>query len=151
MDTGLAGNSMAKPSDAAALPKCILMVDDEPLILDLLVSSVNIKNCDIVLAGNGEEAWEKLKTAKFDCIILDIKMPRMTGQELYQGLEKIDPDTADKIIFITGGTNDPNTVRFLTDAPNTVFLKPFDIDALWCEVKRVIERPNWSSPPEVTR
>ena len=108
MDSRLADDSTAKPSKGAELPKCILMVDDEPLILDLLVRSVNVENCQITLAGNGEEAWERLKTGKYDCIILDMKMPRMTGQELYQALRKIDPDTAKNIIFITGVRDDPS-------------------------------------------
>ncbi len=140
MDTMLADDSTSKPSKGARLPKCILMVDDEPLILDLLVRSVNVKNCHIALASDGVEAWERLKTSRYDCIILDMKMPRMTGQELYQALGKIDPDTAKKIIFITGVRDDPQTEKFLADAPNMVFRKPFVFDDLWDEVNRVLEK-----------
>ena len=140
MGTRLTDDPPAKLSNKAAPPKCILIVDDEPLILDLLVLTNNIENCNIVLAKDGAEGWEKLKSAKYDCIILDIKMPRMTGQELHQAVEKIDPDTANKIIFITGDTSDPETLSFVTDVPNTVFLKPFDTDDVWSEVKRVLEK-----------
>ena len=93
----------------------------------------------IVLAADGVEAWEKLKSATYDCVILDMKMPRMTGQELFQALEKIDPDTANKIIFMTGDTSNLETLKFVTDAPNTVFFKPFDTDDMWSEVKRVLK------------
>lgn len=139
MNTVLAGDPTAKLPNGAARPKRILVVDDEPLILDLLVRTKNIENCDIVLARDGEEAWEKLQTAQYDCIILDMKMPRVTGLELYHALGKIDPVTAYKIIFITGETDDPEIVRFVTNDPNTVFFKPFDTDDMWSEVKRVLE------------
>ena len=75
MKTVLSGDPAAKLPNGAGRPKRILVVDDEPLILDLLVRTKNIENCEIVLARDGEEAWEKLQTAQYDCIILDIKMP----------------------------------------------------------------------------
>ena len=106
----------------------------------MLVRSVNVDNCILALAGDGAEALDRLKTSKYDCIILDMKMPRMTGKELYEALAKIDPQSAKKIIFITGGNDDPQTEGFLAEAPNAVFSKPFDLDDLWGEVNRILAK-----------
>ncbi|MCI0780625.1 MAG: response regulator, partial [Chloroflexi bacterium] len=75
---------------------------------------------------------------KYDCILLDLKMPGMSGQELYQLIQGISEPLASKVVFITGDTVSPETSSFLDSAGNPVLTKPFSIRELEEEVLRAV-------------
>ena len=78
----------------------ILIVDDEPYVVDWLSSLLEMKTefeLDICLAYSAEEALNWLKRAKIDIIITDIQMPEMSGIELAQEVRKNWPQC--KVIF----------------------------------------------------
>ena len=55
----------------------LLVVDDEPLIRGLLLRFLENRQFDVDLAEEGEEAWRKMQSVSYDCVILDMKMPGM--------------------------------------------------------------------------
>ena len=54
------------------------------------------------LAGNGEEALLKLSQADYDCVVMDLRMPGLGGEELYRRIFDLYPATAAKVLFMTG-------------------------------------------------
>jgi CheY-like chemotaxis protein len=60
----------------------ILIVDDEPLILEATAAMVEDMGCEVVMAGSGAEALEKIAAERIDVLITDINMPGMSGYEL---------------------------------------------------------------------
>jgi len=62
-------------------PRKILIVDDEPAIIDILSSRLQASGYEICIARDGVESIEKVKSEKPDLIIMDVLMPRMTGFE----------------------------------------------------------------------
>ncbi len=80
------------------------MVDDEPYIRDLLRKYFELEPYTVDLAHDGREAWRKLRDINYDCILLDLKMPGMSGQELYRRIQEIDEPLATRVVFITGDT-----------------------------------------------
>ena len=139
MGTGDSGNNPAGLARSSQKMKRLLLVDDEPAILDLLVKSLALENCNIALARDGQEAWKKLETSTYDCIVMDLKMPRMSGPKLYQCIESLDPNIAKRVIFMTGDTSSPETQEFVKAISNPLFMKPFNIMALRDEVIRVLD------------
>jgi two-component system cell cycle response regulator len=102
-----AGREQAKPAAArppAAPPAAatkVLIVEDNPQHLELLVAYMDGLNCQVLTASDGVDALEKVKAANPDLILLDIMMPRMSGFEVCRKLKSA-PATRDiPIIMVT--------------------------------------------------
>ena len=120
----------------------LLVVDDEPHIRDLLARYSELEQYTVDLASEGEEAWRKLQARHYDCILLDLKMQGMSGQELFQRIGDSDPELAKRVIFITGDTISPITRNFLSLTENAVLNKPLDIELLGSRVRELLHRLN---------
>ena len=70
----------------------ILVVDDDPSLLDLLLETLNTIGYNTIGAENGEEALVKLKDHNFHLVITDIKMPGMDGFTLAEHIHENYPD-----------------------------------------------------------
>ena len=116
----------------------LLVVDNEPHIRDLLRKYLESERYTVDLAEDGREAWRKIQNIKYDCIILDLKMPGMSGPELYQLIQEIGEPLASKVVFITGDTLSPETSSFLDSSGNPVLTKPFSVAELEEEVLRAV-------------
>ena len=91
------------------------------------------------LAEEGREAFNKLTSMTYDCILLDLKMPGMSGKEVFHLIEASDRQAAKKVIFITGDASDPDTRDFIAASNNPVVLKPFQLDDLHRQVLQVVQ------------
>ena len=120
----------------------LLVVDDEPHIRDLLARYSELEQYTVDLASEGEEAWRKLQARYYDCILLDLKMQGMSGQELFQCIGDSDPELAKRVIFITGDTISSITRNFLSLTENAVLNKPLDIELLGSRVRELLHRLN---------
>ena len=67
---------------------------------------------------------------RFDVILCDLMMPVMNGMDLYAEIERLCPDQALKIVFLTGGAFTPALQAFLSRVHNERIEKPFDVSAL---------------------
>ena len=92
------------------------------------------------LAAEGEEAWYRLQARHYDCILLDLKMPGMSGQEVFRRIEESDRELAKRVIFITGDTISTVTQNFLSATENPVLTKPLDIELLMQQVRELLQR-----------
>ncbi len=108
----------------------LLVVDDEPLIRDLLSKYLQMQQFEVDLAEEGGEAWQRIQASSYDCILLDLKMPGISGEQLYQQLVASDKGVADKVIFMTGDTLNSDTRDFIESTGNPVMTKPFDFENL---------------------
>ena len=122
--------------------KHILVVGDKQELRSILVKQFELRRFNVNQAGDGEEAWRKLQTLDYDCILLDLKMPGMGGKELYEKIEAEIPRLLDCIIFITGDTIDLSTKGFLSNVTNPVLSKPFDFRELEQLVLSITNRKN---------
>jgi len=117
------------------LSQRILLVDDEPLILDLLLQFLEGQGYQCELATSGITALEKIREKNYDLIISDYRMPEMDGQKLYQEIARCKPSLVKKIIYTTGVTVGGEAREFF-DQINCLYLsKPFDL----AEIQQVIE------------
>ncbi len=66
----------------------VLIVDDDDLVREVMASALQMDNWVTSEAQNGKEALERIKEESFDVMILDERMPEMTGREVYQHLVK---------------------------------------------------------------
>jgi PAS domain S-box-containing protein len=108
----------------------ILMIDDEPVILNILSRALGSSH-DCIATTQATEALERLRAGEhFDLILCDLMMPAMDGKQLYTELERIDPEQAHRMVFLTGGAFTPNLQQFLAAVANERINKPFDVAQL---------------------
>jgi CheY-like chemotaxis protein/two-component sensor histidine kinase len=108
----------------------LLVVDDEPMILGALRRSLG-GDYNVTCVGDGRRALERLKAGeRFEVILCDLMMPELTGMDLHAELEKIAPDQAARMVFVSGGAFTPRAREFLERVPNARVEKPIDLQNL---------------------
>lgn len=85
------------------MPK-ILIVDDEAFVRRVMVKTLTKAGFEVVQACNGAQAWEMLCESHPDALVTDIDMPRMTGEQLCNRIEKEIPERKFPILVVTSKT-----------------------------------------------
>ena len=85
-----------------APPKSILVVDDDELTVKLLKKVLEAWDARVEVALNGKEALSKMAAQSFDLLVCDIRMPEMTGQELFKHVQDNGYLPPQRILFLTG-------------------------------------------------
>jgi PAS domain S-box-containing protein len=111
-------------------PHHILVVDDEPSLVQIITRLLRRQNYVVETAENGAEGLERLAQARYDLIICDLRMPGMSGIEFYEEALLSNPRLQHHIIFTTGDTISPSARHFLSHNNLTYLAKPFDINDL---------------------
>ncbi len=119
--------------------KKIIIADDEPNIR-LLVKGILSKDYIVLEARNGEEAIDITRTEKPDLMLLDVKMPVVSGIELYHRLEATEPTLAQRVMFITGDVMEVVTRDFLNRTGVPHIAKPFNIGQLKKSIDNILTR-----------
>jgi len=109
----------------------ILVVDDEELIRIGLSRYLKSLNHDVHQAGDAQYALALAHDTKFDLIISDIRMPRMSGIELYYSLIEIDPQYRKRFIFITGDLVASELLAQVRATQCPLVEKPFNFQSIF--------------------
>ncbi|MDD4923939.1 MAG: PAS domain S-box protein [Dehalococcoidales bacterium] len=119
----------------------VLVIDDEATIRTF-IRRILEKNGHTVteLDRPVKDNLENLFAAKFDIILLDMKMPGMSGKEFYTAIKKEYPDMARRTIFITGDTSDSTTVKFFKENNLLYIEKPFDQSTLINKINELLKK-----------
>ena len=132
---------LAEPADeikAVSSGARIMVVDDEPIILAFLKGVLGGEGYDVEAVSSGREALKKIGSKEYGLILSDIKLPGLSGAELYDEIGKIAPSLQKRVMFITGDVTSYDAMEFLKRTKVPYVTKPFDIARLKKEVKRVI-------------
>ncbi|MGB3534971.1 MAG: SpoIIE family protein phosphatase [Microcoleaceae cyanobacterium] len=114
----------------------VLIVDDEPINLQVLVNNLSLQNYSIIRATNGEEALEMIQQGlEPDIILLDVMMPKMTGYEVTQKLRESFPATELPILLLTAKTQVKDIVAGLEVGANDYLTKPISKDELLARIR----------------
>jgi phosphate regulon transcriptional regulator PhoB len=120
--------------------KKILIVDDEPDIVELISYNLKKEGFHISTAQDGEEALTKVRTGHLDLIILDLMLPGIHGIELCRILRN-NPKTAHvPIIMLTAKGEESDKVRGLETGADDYMTKPFSPKELIARVKAILRR-----------
>jgi signal transduction histidine kinase len=114
-------------SGTASSPK-ILLVDDEPVVLDLLEDLLSDSGFQITRTDNGAQALELVCEREFDAMLIDLKMPDMDGRRLFKEVCARRPAMASRIVFTTGDLDRPDLRLFLDDTGAVLLRKPFELE-----------------------
>jgi signal transduction histidine kinase len=119
--------------DWRILPR-ILVVDDEPSVVDVFQEFLSAQGYEITVAGSGEEALKLLPDLRPDIVLTDINLPGVSGLEIMRQAKTIDPEVA--VIVVTGYASASTAIDVLRQGAYDYVTKPFELD----EVHQIVER-----------
>ena len=126
----------------------ILVVDDEPDILEFLEYNLNKEGYQVLTASNGEEGLVLAETEKPDLIILDIMMPKMDGVEACRTLRSKPMFDKALIAFLTAREEDYSQIAALEVGGDDYITKPIRPRVFMSRVKALLRRSDRSEDPE---
>lgn len=128
----------------------ILIVDDEPDIVDLVSYNLKKDGFRVTTAADGEEALHKIRKDKFDLLVLDLMLPGIQGVELCRSIRS-DPKTANMpIIMLTAKGEEVDRVLGLESGADDYMTKPFSSRELIARIKAVLRRTGEKRTTEKT-
>ena len=118
----------------------ILIVDDEPDIVDLVSYNLKKDGFRVTTASDGEQGLHKIRKDRFDLVVLDLMLPGIQGVELCRIIRN-DPKTADTpIIMLTAKGEEVDRVIGLESGADDYMTKPFSSRELIARIKAVLRR-----------
>jgi len=115
----------------------ILIVDDEPAIVNMLAYNLKRANYEVLIARDGEEALVQARREQPDLIILDLMLPRLDGLEVCRALRR---ERDLPIIMLTARDAEVDRVVGLELGADDYVVKPFSVRELMVRVKNVLRR-----------
>lgn len=111
-----------------------LVVDDEESNAALVRRVLAGAGYDVESTTLSRRALVMMERTAYDAVICDVKMPELSGQELYGRVCQIRPEMARRFVFITGDIDGEDTREFLDQSRCSYFMKPFNLDRLTAAV-----------------
>lgn len=104
----------------------VLVVDDEPSICKALQIALSREGIETSIAESGDAALDQLRSSQFDAMILDLRMPDLRGDVLFELASAIQPQLRGRTLFITGDITD-RAERLIAACQAPMLRKPFDL------------------------
>jgi len=125
----------------------ILVVDDDPVITKLLVTTLTKAGAEVHTAAGGQVGLQQFYTSRPDLVILDVMMPDMDGWETCRIIRQLSDVP---IIMLTIQADDDEIVRGLENGADDYITKPFNAKVVLARVKAALRRPSHSHLPRKT-
>lgn len=132
------------PSSVPRESKRILVVDDEPRMIDFIRMNLELEGFHVLEARNGLDALETIRTQLPDLVILDIMMPQLDGFETLRMLREF---SNIPVIMLTAKGEEDDKVKGLELGADDYITKPFSPRELAVRVKAVLRRSDMPGPP----
>ena len=132
--------SSPNPTAAGSLP--ILLVEDEPAVMELMRNALERSGYSTVPAGSGVEALKLLAAGEYLGVITDMKTPGgVSGADVHAWIGANRRDLVSRVIFVTGDTISEDTVAVLEHTGAPCVEKPFRMQQLIGVVEKVLGKP----------
>ena len=118
----------------------VLVVDDEPAAVELLVEFLSSKSYEVLTATSGEEALRRVKEDRPHLVLLDIRMPKMNGLEVLRRIREIDAEVG--VIMVTAVNEEDVGRQALELGAFDYIVKPLDLKylerSLWYKITTML-------------
>ena len=130
------------------MAKKVLVVDDEKLIVKGIRFSLEQDGMEVECAYDGEEALEKVKENKYDIILLDLMLPKISGLEVCQQIREF---SQVPIVMLTAKGEDMDKILGLEYGADDYITKPFNILEVKARIKAIMRRTSRTEKTERER
>jgi DNA-binding NtrC family response regulator len=136
---------LAEEPKARVETSTILVVDDEPTILNLCQQILQMGGYDVLQASGGQEALRLFQESKVTIrlVLLDVVMPGMNGLELAKQLQRTSPDTR---VVLMSGYGPAEIIKLGGQNPYQIIWKPFKAESLLRMIENVLDAPPLQHP-----
>jgi two-component system OmpR family response regulator len=135
---GIAQSGGAMLSGAAQAEARLLVVEDDPNILELLSASLRFAGFSVTTATSGSQAVSHAREERPDLIVLDVMLPDLDGFEVIRKLR--DGGTRTPVVFLTARDATDDKIRGLTLGGDDYVTKPFSLEELTARIRAVLRR-----------
>jgi signal transduction histidine kinase/CheY-like chemotaxis protein len=132
--------SPLQSADTDSRAQQILVVDDEPDLVEVIRASLELAGFDVISAETGAVALELLSEARFDAIVSDMRMPDIDGRALWKAVQQRQPDLARRMLFVTGDTLSTDARATFSETGCASLDKPFERTELVAAVRALLKR-----------
>jgi two-component system alkaline phosphatase synthesis response regulator PhoP len=130
------------------MPKKILVIDDEPKIVEICKDYLHAAGYDVVTAGDGTQGLAQARQQKPDLIVLDLMMPGMDGLDVCRSLRR---DSEVPVIMLTARIEETDRLIGLELGADDYITKPFSPRELVARVRTVLRRSSGDSSNDIIR
>ena len=120
---------LASPAQAITDRLRVLVVDDEASVRVALQRYLSGRGHEVETTASGKEALARMREDSFDAVIIDMRMPDLSGEQLFHELRARDPSYVERVIFTTGQLVDDGVRSFLASTNRPCVPKPFEFAA----------------------
>ena len=131
------------------MPQSILVIDDEQAIRKALKEILSFEGFSLDEASDGVEGLKKIKEGAYDCILCDIKMPKMDGLEVLAAAREAKPDTP--FIIISGHGTIETAVEAVKNGAFDYIAKPPDLNRLLITIRNAMDKGSLVTEAKVLR
>ncbi len=117
----------------------VLVVDDEAGLRTTLAANLELDGFEVVEADSGAEALARASEQEFDVVVSDVRMPGMSGVDLFRRLRQVLPGVP--VLLMTAFTVEHVIREALREGVHMVVPKPFDVERLARLLRRAVDRP----------
>lgn len=118
----------------------ILIAEDEPDIRELVAFTLRFAGHEVITTMNGEEAYQKAQEILPDLIMMDVRMPRMTGYDACRAMKQVPALKDIPVVFLSAKGQDAEIQTGLDAGAEEYLLKPFAPDQLVERVKVILSK-----------
>ena len=119
--------------------KTVLVIDDNPTIVELIKYAVNLQgDYNVIVAYDGVQGLERIYADHPDCVIVDVKMPRMDGYQLARCIRGDSRTAHIPLIILSAMTREEDQMTGILSGADEYLTKPFKPSALNATIERVI-------------
>lgn len=121
-----------------SLPPLLLLVDDDPYQAETAAYIADELGCDFESAGSGTEALQKVAQRAPDVILLDVKMPDLSGYEVCRRIKTDERTAGIQVLFVTARTEEEDLLQGFEALANDYVTKPFSARELKARVRNAL-------------
>ncbi|MBF0511334.1 MAG: response regulator [Candidatus Omnitrophica bacterium] len=131
-------------------PVKILIAENEDAILEIMAQKIASQGYDVIMARDGQEAWDKIGQTLPDVVLLDLGMPKMDGWSVLSHLRKSSPVNRWIPVIIISAMNELDSIKRAMDLQADLYLtKPCAISDILQAIRRVLGLIPTHRQPEV--
>jgi DNA-binding response OmpR family regulator len=116
----------------------LLIADDDPELIGILLKRLQILECEIITASNGVDALDLVREKRPNAVILDVMMPRMNGWEVCRSIRSDEEISDTPVMILTGIGENLNEMTSPLYKADDHLDKPFNFEDLLFKVKRLL-------------